>query len=198
LIPSNSGLVRYRYENGNEQLKKTTEITIKQYSQVGYINGTLIPPEESTLGSRIQDIVEEKIKDIGASAIEKISGSTFGQIRNLARQIPGVGQIFEPEFVSQSEDVVTGKPRAVYECTLIDAMPIAVSALPLSWADDSILRLQVTFVYKKWKSKELFPKTNRNTDTNSNYEEPSLLEKGIEGVTGAAVDAAGDWILRSL
>lgn len=42
------------------------------------------------------------------------------------------------------------KPNKIYECTLIEALPVSMSSLPLNWADSSIHKLNVTFAYKKW------------------------------------------------
>lgn len=43
----------------------------------------------------------------------------------------------------------------MYNCTLQDAIPTSISPLSLSWADDSILRLQVIFSYKYWKTEDV-------------------------------------------
>jgi hypothetical protein len=42
-----------------------------------------------------------------------------------------------------------------YTVDFIEAFPISVNQLPLNWADDSILKLTVTFAYTRW---EKFPK----------------------------------------
>lgn len=43
-----------------------------------------------------------------------------------------------------------GKPKATYKATLRRAYPINVQPLALSWAEDNIHRLQVTFAYSDW------------------------------------------------
>jgi len=40
----------------------------------------------------------------------------------------------------------------IYSVELIEAYPISVSSLMLSWSDDGVNRLQVLFAYKKWLS----------------------------------------------
>lgn len=40
----------------------------------------------------------------------------------------------------------------MYQATLIDAIPIAVSPLSQNWSDDSVHRLTVTFAFRKWVS----------------------------------------------
>lgn len=41
-------------------------------------------------------------------------------------------------------------PEATYKATLRQAYPINVQALPLSWSEDNIHRLAVTFAYTDW------------------------------------------------
>jgi hypothetical protein len=48
---------------------------------------------------------------------------------------------------------LTGKK--IYNCTLIEAIPTAISPLTLSWSDDTIHRLQVSFSFKKWKTDDI-------------------------------------------
>lgn len=47
----------------------------------------------------------------------------------------------------------TGNP--IYRCKVIEAIPILISPMALSWQDDSVHRLQVTFQYKFWRTEEL-------------------------------------------
>lgn len=37
-----------------------------------------------------------------------------------------------------------------YETVLVDAFPISMGAISLSWSDDSIIRLPITFAYTRW------------------------------------------------
>lgn len=43
-----------------------------------------------------------------------------------------------------------GEPEVIYQCTLVNAIPTSVAPLQVSWQDDSIHRLPVSFAYKKW------------------------------------------------
>ena len=40
----------------------------------------------------------------------------------------------------------------IYRCTLVEAIPTAISPLSLNWSDDSIHRLQVSFAFKLWRT----------------------------------------------
>lgn len=52
-------------------------------------------------------------------------------------------------------------PQATYKTILRQAYPINVQAMPLSWAEDNIHRLQVTFTYTDWVT---LPETEENSD----------------------------------
>lgn len=41
-------------------------------------------------------------------------------------------------------------PKAVYKWTIHDAYPIVINPQPVTWADDNIQRLSVSFTYTKW------------------------------------------------
>lgn len=41
-------------------------------------------------------------------------------------------------------------PKAVYKWTFWDAFPVIVNPQPVTWADDNIQRLSVSFTYTKW------------------------------------------------
>ena len=70
---------------------------------------------------------------------------------------------------SQTADK-NGDYRTIYECTLIDAIPTSMSALPLSWQDGSIHKMSVTFAYKKWVVKDSGVSAEATqTDAASNY-----------------------------
>lgn len=47
-------------------------------------------------------------------------------------------------------------PHISYQWTLRKAWPLAVNAQPVNWADQDVLRLQVTFTYKNWDRPTLF------------------------------------------
>lgn len=48
-------------------------------------------------------------------------------------------------------DYDNGISPAAYEMTLVSAWPSAMEAMPLSWADDSYLKLQITFNYNHYR-----------------------------------------------
>lgn len=52
-------------------------------------------------------------------------------------------------------------PQATYKTILRQAYPINVQAMPLSWAEDNIHRLQVTFAYTDWIT---LPESNETSD----------------------------------
>lgn len=69
-----------------------------------------------------------------------------------------------------------------YLVTLRKAYPINVNAVPLSWAEDNIHRLQVTFCYVDWRKEDDPTPTGTNTlDDNINRlrREADRLQRGI-------------------
>lgn len=42
-------------------------------------------------------------------------------------------------------------PEETYRITLFNAYPLLVNPQPMTWADDQLMRLAVTFTYHKWK-----------------------------------------------
>ena len=51
---------------------------------------------------------------------------------------------------------MTWTPHISYHWRLLRAWPLAVNAQPVNWADQDVLRLQVTFTYKNWDRPTLF------------------------------------------
>ena len=43
----------------------------------------------------------------------------------------------------------------IYNCTLMEAIPTAISPLSLNWSDDAVHRLQVSFAFKIWKTEDV-------------------------------------------
>jgi hypothetical protein len=134
IIPNESGLARY------SSLGFYSDIKIIQYSQIADAGGEFVEKQEASLDERIWETVKNAGKDIGKSAIEKIAGAPFEGIRGIFQEANGLPKYNEKTFT----------PRKVYECRLENAFPVAISPLNLSWSDDGIHRLQVTFVYKRW------------------------------------------------
>lgn len=62
---------------------------------------------------------------------------------------------------SQVAEADTNRNVATYKSTLRQAYPINVQAMPLSWAEDNIHRLQVTFAYTDWVTE---PESKENSD----------------------------------
>jgi hypothetical protein len=164
IISYKTGMVQYSSEY------MVPKIKVKQYSQFqsyqelakyatssytdenGLETVSVVAPRLGpSIGQRVLDEAYSIAKDVGKSAVESVIGKPFGAVENMIKSIPGLGDILPGDLEARPylEDV---KYRKIYVCSLFDAYPVAVSALPLSWADDSIQRVQVTFVYKKWES----------------------------------------------
>lgn len=143
MISYSDGLVKYTNESDY-----TTEIKIRQYSTVGVREGDESPARdgERSRDNRILDSVRRAAKDRIRSIAEPILGSR------------GPRELQREKF----------KPRKVYECILVNAVPIIVAPIALSWADDSIMRLNVTFVFTKWYSEDIPVVTNSSNLTEGN------------------------------
>jgi hypothetical protein len=61
------------------------------------------------------------------------------------------------------DDYEGGAPTAQYSFTLHDAYPVIVNPQPVTWADDGIQRLTVTFTYFKW-TREDWDKEPKNRE----------------------------------
>jgi hypothetical protein len=186
MIPADSGLVNYR-ENADNTMLYTSDVTIVQYSQYAGPIGAEEKDEPETLNRVLKETAIRAAKDIGKASIEKAIGVPFGGIE----QILGLGG---ESLVSQQQKV--GNSRKVYECTLVQATPVAMSPLSLNWADDSVQRLQVTFVYKKWSTREIpiLPIVSID-DLVSNYGAKSIkdkLRKRGQDILSAGIDKGVD------
>jgi hypothetical protein len=65
-------------------------------------------------------------------------------------------------------------PEETYRITLFNAYPLLVNPQPMTWADDQLMRLAVTFTYHKWK------RVGRDAEPKS---EAALVE-GATNITG--------------
>jgi hypothetical protein len=77
-------------------------------------------------------------------------------------------------------------PKAVYKWTLWDAYPTTINPQPVSWADDNIQRLSVSFTYSHW------TRVNRDT-TPGNFMNDFIQGKtviGLPGLTNATLPQA--------
>ncbi len=72
----------------------------------------------------------------------------------------------------------------IYQVRLIDAMPISVSPINQSWSDDSIQRLNVSFVFRKWKSSETTQGVSAASIPPNNYSN-TLQQKPVNLLNGA-------------
>ena len=48
-------------------------------------------------------------------------------------------------------------PKEVYRIKLLNAYPLLVNPQPMTWADDQLMRLAVTFTYHKWRRPGIDP-----------------------------------------
>ena len=55
-------------------------------------------------------------------------------------------------------------PKETYKITLLNAYPTLINPQPMTWADDQIQRLAVTFTYHKWKRVGRDPSVSNNPD----------------------------------
>jgi|688.fasta_scaffold01724_21 hypothetical protein len=84
------------------------------------------------------------------SLIDKIPSSvvdiTIDAFRAIKNRFTGGGAP-QNEAAQSTPEVPTPK---VYWVKLIDAFPVAIAPVPLSWSDDGFMRFQVTFAYHRW------------------------------------------------
>ena len=73
----------------------------------------------------------------------------------------------------------------IYSITLVDAVPISVSPMALSWQDDSVHRLSVTFAYKKW--------TSNQTSFNSVNDFSNIMNASPETLRNASGDGVNNY-----
>lgn len=83
------------------------------------------------------------------SLIDKIPSSvvdlTVDAFKAIKRKIQGGAP--QNEAAQSTPEVPTPK---VYWVKLVDAFPVAIAPVPLSWSDDGFMRIQVTFAYHHW------------------------------------------------
>lgn len=106
------------------------------------------------------------------SLIDKIPSSvvdlTIDAFRAIKNAFTGGGAP-QNEAAQSTPEVPTPK---VYWVKLIDAFPVAIAPIPLSWSDDGFMRFQVTFAYHRWEGisekiarmEEVVVDGNRNTN----------------------------------
>lgn len=134
MIPVSNGLVRY-----NDISNYTSTVVIKQYSP--FVDAEQAADQEKRKDGRIKE------------AIKIAKGAAKDKVKSIADPIFGSsGPKAIPKKTKFDDNY---KPRVVYECTLVDALPIIVAPISLNWGDDAVMRMTVTFVYTKWFSKDI-------------------------------------------
>lgn len=97
----------------------------------------------------IQDAAAAAAAGNPMSLIDKIPSSvvdaTVDAFKAIKRKIQGGAP--QNEAAQSTPEVPTPK---VYWVKLIDAFPVAIAPVPLSWSDDGFMRIQVTFAYHQW------------------------------------------------
>lgn len=74
-------------------------------------------------------------------------------------------------------------PKAVYKWTIHDAYPTVINPQPVTWADDQIQRLSVSFTYTKW--------TREYRDaTPGSFKDQFIKGSQVEGLPGQSPPAA--------
>lgn len=199
MIPTSSGLVQY-YANDSGINNYSTDIVIKQFSNIGVdlpaenvedpnaieeVMVTATPIKNNTLGRRLLDSAVNRAVN---TAVDKYIGpvAQFGQYLGDAK--------------TKAQPSTNSTAETVYDCKLIEAMPISVSSLPLNWSDDSIHRLQVTFAYKKWISRAAgVTDTYTNQSTSNFTNEEETKDQRLKGVLEETVfNAANKFISKKL
>lgn len=141
IIPKNSYLVNYKenYQTG---------VTIYQYNEGASLNQN-VSKAEDTLGQKIVDTLGEAARYKTDSVINRKFGNGLkgDLLKGLAST--GLDRLFgkSPGFSVTDLD-----GTKIYGIKLINAFPITVNALPLSWANDDLHRLSVSFRFDKWEN----------------------------------------------
>lgn len=88
------------------------------------------------------DAVERQFFDDWMDIINPINSFDFSYPTNYYSEI----QVYQLAEYSQTGTA----PMATYQWSVIQAYPILVNPQPVTWADQDILRLSVTFTYRYW------------------------------------------------
>lgn len=87
---------------------------------------------------------ERQFFDDWLNIINPVNNFHFEYRNNYMSQI----DVFQ--FADYAASAGAKNPKPVYQWTLHEAWPIQISEQQVTWADDNILRLSVTFTYKYW------------------------------------------------
>jgi len=108
-------------------------------------------------GTTSQGLWEKRFFDAWMDKINRIpsrtpQNSSFGD-PELFVYPPAWNMAYKDDYSSEIEIVhYDSDGDETYVVKLIDAFPIAVNQLSLSWAEESVLRLVVTFAYTRWET----------------------------------------------
>lgn len=130
IIPKSTYLASYKTEY-------QTSITIHQYSDFSKENFSIPEPG---LSERLSNTLNNPITKIA----DKLLNNSISKIGSK------VGNIFSQLDKLKPESPRNLKPTEIFACKLIDAFPVSVNALPLSWSADDIHKLTVVFKYSRW------------------------------------------------
>jgi len=138
------------------------------------------------------DLLEKKLFDVW---LEKMVGTkdnhvNYGVVQYKLSDNPDVSNYFGRVNIRQYYNFNASDP-VVSDIRLVDAMPIQVASMPLSWSDDGIHKLMVTFTYRKWEDTTIDFGNNFQTvsaSTQSGLPGPSILDKvrTVSSVANAA------------
>lgn len=88
--------------------------------------------------------IERQIFDDWMDIINPINTFNFEYRTNYAAQV----DVFQ--FAEYPQQQGASAPKAVYQWSLVDAWPMQLSEQQVTWADNDILRLSVSFSYRYW------------------------------------------------
>lgn len=172
MVPLRSGLVKY-FQDDSYENQFTSRIQIRQY---GLSYGPRPIPEQNDGNSKnpfstsqILSIAKKFAPDNVRNVINLVDNFDFD---NLKKSLG---------LLSDSAPLPI-KVDPIYKCTLVDAVPTAMSPLSLNWSDDGIHRLAVNFAYKIWKTDDL----------TEERQEPEIDKKLLEQSVNRALDGVFD------
>lgn len=166
---------------------------------IGPFGGEVVGAAGNRINSQIQGFVPNAIGSVSPLASEIVSGflapknnglwekSFFDDWLELISPTPqstNVGYYNMEYKDNYTTDITVNhydtNGYRTYSVNLIDAFPISVNQLALSWQDESILRLTVEFAYTRWERTTAVyapnPGTNTQISTSQNPNYPSPID----------------------
>lgn len=158
MIPSETGIVEYFSGDGNDNY--ATDIFIKQYSHIaaaetvkssdGLEEIGVTANRRRSIGEKLINSAKNKAARFVTGKFEKLVAPAGLFVGNLAsNDYKSIVPRYNGEESKKKEQF---KPLLIYGCVLKKAIPVAISSMPLSWADSSIHKVSVTFAYERWLS----------------------------------------------